>query len=263
MGLIGNISVLEKTPGRWRGGGATGQGMQRSSFNHHNAARNAFAGGFDAKTSIPSGYIAGSAFVMAQGDGGMGTSSYTIVGDGDVTDGNLAGGRNAEGPLSGAGDITNAALALVLSAVAALVGSGALSADIFSALAAQALLEGDGDIAAALGAKASLLAGVAGVGDATADATADGSLSAAIIVTGDALSTANVADAILDALNAVENGMTVRQALRLISAAVGGKASGAETTEITFRNAVADTKDRIIATVDSSGNRTVITADLD
>jgi len=164
MGLIGNISVLEKTPGRWRGGGATGQGMLRSSFNHHNAARNAFAGGFDAKTSIPSGYIAGSAFVMAQGDGGMGTSSYTIVGDGDVTGGNLAGGRNAEGPLIGAGDISNAALALVLSAVAALVGSGALSADIFSALAAQALLEGDGDLAAALGAKASLLAGVAGVG---------------------------------------------------------------------------------------------------
>ena len=88
-------------------------------------------------------------------------------------------------------------------------------------------------------------------------------MSAAIIVTGDALSTANVADAILDALNAVENGMTVRQALRLISAAVGGKASGAETTEITFRNAVADTKDRIVATVDSSGNRTAITADLD
>lgn len=60
----------------------------------------------------------------------------------------------------------------------------------------------------------------------------------------------------------IEAGLTVRQALRLIGAALAGKISGASGTTVTIRNAVADTKDRIVATVDSDGNRTAITYDL-
>jgi hypothetical protein len=60
----------------------------------------------------------------------------------------------------------------------------------------------------------------------------------------------------------VETGMTVRQTLRLLAAAMGGKVSGAGTGTITFRSAVADDVDRIVATVDGSGNRTAVTADL-
>ena len=41
-----------------------------------------------------------------------------------------------------------------------------------------------------------------------------------------------------------------------------GKLSGAATTTVVIRNAVADTKDRITATVDEDGNRTAITTDL-
>jgi hypothetical protein len=43
----------------------------------------------------------------------------------------------------------------------------------------------------------------------------------------------------------------------------GGKVSGGGTTTITFANAVADDVDRIVATVDSNGNRTAITYDLE
>jgi hypothetical protein len=50
--------------------------------------------------------------------------------------------------------------------------------------------------------------------------------------------------------------------LRLIAAANAAKLSGAATTTITIRNAVADSKDRIVATVDSDGNRSAITYDL-
>lgn len=46
------------------------------------------------------------------------------------------------------------------------------------------------------------------------------------------------------------------------TAATGGKVSGGGTTTITFANAVADDVDRIVATVDSSGNRTAITYEL-
>ncbi len=60
----------------------------------------------------------------------------------------------------------------------------------------------------------------------------------------------------------VETGVTPNQAMKLILAALAGKVSGAGTTTITFRNASADTKDRIIATVDADGNRSAITLDV-
>jgi hypothetical protein len=70
------------------------------------------------------------------------------------------------------------------------------------------------------------------------------------------------ADALLDRSGAIETGLTPRQALRLNSAALAGKLSGAATTTVTIRNAVQDSKDRIVATVDADGNRTAITTDV-
>lgn len=72
----------------------------------------------------------------------------------------------------------------------------------------------------------------------------------------------DVDDVILDAANGVETGLTVRNALRLMAAALAGKLSGAATTTITIRSAVADSKDRLTATVDADGNRTAVTTDL-
>lgn len=70
----------------------------------------------------------------------------------------------------------------------------------------------------------------------------------------------DIAAAILAA--SVETGATVKESLRLSNAVLGGKVSGAGTGTETFRN-LADTKDRLVVTVDSSGNRTAITLDLD
>lgn len=72
----------------------------------------------------------------------------------------------------------------------------------------------------------------------------------------------STADALLDRTDAVETGLTPRGALRLVTAAEAGKLSGAATTTVTIRNAVADAKARITATVDSDGNRTAITTDV-
>jgi len=60
----------------------------------------------------------------------------------------------------------------------------------------------------------------------------------------------------------IETGLTLKQSLRLIAAATAGKLSGAATATNTIRNAVADDKNRITATVDADGNRTAITYDL-
>lgn len=69
-----------------------------------------------------------------------------------------------------------------------------------------------------------------------------------------------IADAILDRSNGIETGYTPRQAIRVIAASAAGKLSGAATTSIIIRD-ITDTKDRITATVDASGNRTAVTLD--
>jgi hypothetical protein len=66
---------------------------------------------------------------------------------------------------------------------------------------------------------------------------------------------------LLDQAAGVETGLTVRQALRVIFAAMAGKLSGAATTTVAIRN-LADTLDRISATVDADGNRSAVTLDL-
>lgn len=105
--------------------------------------------------------------------------------------------------------------------------------------------------------------GTAVAASAVASVTAGVTLAAGAI---DAASLATagknaIADSLLDRADAIEVGLTVRTSLKLISAAAGGKASGLATTTAVYRNAVADSKDRIVATVDANGNRTAITYD--
>jgi hypothetical protein len=71
----------------------------------------------------------------------------------------------------------------------------------------------------------------------------------------------SIAGGLLDLSGGVETSLTLRQALRLIVAASAGKVSGGDTTTITIRN-IGDTKNRIVATVDTFGNRSAITTDL-
>lgn len=61
--------------------------------------------------------------------------------------------------------------------------------------------------------------------------------------------------------SAVEGAVTVVQSLRIANSAMAGKASGLGTTAAAFRD-LADTKDRIVATVDADGNRSAVTRDL-
>ncbi len=101
----------------------------------------------------------------------------------------------------------------------------------------------------------------------TATAVATGAIDSDAIATGaidaDALAAdaANaIADALLDRTAGVETSMTVRQAFRIVLAALAGKASGLATTTAVFRDTT-DSKDRITATVDTNGNRSAVTLD--
>lgn len=69
--------------------------------------------------------------------------------------------------------------------------------------------------------------------------------------------TAAAIDSILD--DTIGDGTTtMRQALRILIAGMAGKLSGAAGTTVTIRN-LADSANVIVATVDSSGNRTAVT----
>lgn len=96
--------------------------------------------------------------------------------------------------------------------------------------------------------------------DAAATRTALGLASANLDTQLDALPTAaEIEVAVNDGV--VEGTTTVRQSLRLANAANAGKLSGAATTSVTIRD-LADSKDRIAATVDEDGNRTAVVVDV-
>ena len=64
-----------------------------------------------------------------------------------------------------------------------------------------------------------------------------------------------IADAILDEV--VVGSYTLRQLLKVMAAALAGKATGGGTTTVTFRG-VDDASDVIVATVDANGNRSEV-----
>lgn len=91
---------------------------------------------------------------------------------------------------------------------------------------------------------------------------AAGAITATVIATdaidADALA-ADAANEIWDV--AVDGATTAKQSMRLANSANAGKLSGAGTTNVLIRD-LADTKNRINATVDASGNRTAVTLDV-
>lgn len=101
-------------------------------------------------------------------------------------------------------------------------------------------------------------------------AWASGSLTSGVFASGAITAAAIAADAIgaselaADAVDAIldeqigDGTLTMRQALRVIFAAVAGKLSGAATTTVTIRNG-ADSANVIVATVDADGNRSAVT----
>lgn len=71
----------------------------------------------------------------------------------------------------------------------------------------------------------------------------------------------DVADALLDG-SVIETGISLRQAFRGMMATLFGRASGGGSSMVTFRNAGTDSKDRVVASV-NSGGRSSVSLDLD
>ena len=237
--------------------GGTTLAPERGNWNMTGAERNAFVGGIPPQGGTPNGYSWPYAWANAVKNGALssyeratGTSSLTatatrvrassatLVGSSFIT-ANLAVLSQLLANISASGSITSAQIALVSRLTAALAGSGAITAQMSSTI----------PVLAALVAQGSINANLTGRGKLECD-----------ISPFETLSPQGLANALLDN-NEVEEGFSVRQALKLISAALAGEISGAEGTTITIRS-LDDSKNRIVATVDSNGNRTSLTYDL-
>lgn len=260
MGLIGNYSVLHKSLARFTNGTATAgayAGNVRAAFNNPSLLRSRDVY-WPAITAYPEGYAPGTAHIIPRSSGGI--ASHTQISGMSSIDATLWEVKLTVAALSGSGTITEAALSLLSPATADLTGVGSISADLQSVSNMIAALTGSGTISDAnLSAIVPMSADLSGSASLSVELKGYGSLSADILPFS-TLSPEGLAASLMDN-NDIETGYSLREALKLILASVAGKLSGAGTATITIRN-VPDDKDRIVATVDSNGNRTSVTYDV-
>jgi len=231
----------------------------QSNYDLTGAKRNVFtAQGYSPKSGFPSGHLHPSSWMLPQRAGGMSSHSNSI---GVASwSGSIAAGRNIAATFDGAATFTGTGQ-LVVSGVGSFAGVAAWSGNVTAALGAAGSFAGVASFSGSVVAKGFMTAAFSGVASFVAVRYASGSLagSFAPAVT---LEAQGFSSYLLDQED-IETGLTLRQALRLVAAATAGKISGGGTTTVTIRNAVADGADRIVATVDTDGNRTAITYDLD
>jgi hypothetical protein len=266
MALHGNYTLYNKGAGRWLGGSSTAhasgvgsaQVQTPANWGRNGSIHNiAFQDGADVieLLAVPSGY-SGSAWKMPIAIGAI--SSHSAIGVAAGT-AKIAAGRNIAGTTAGVAT-TTATGQLVVSGAGSAAGVATVTGNVYAALGATGTSAGVATATGAITAKAWAVGSAAGVATTSAVRYATGQLigSIAPAVTLDA---ANFSSYLLDEED-IETGLTLRQALRVIAAATAGKVSGGGTSTITIRNAVADGANRIVATVDSNGNRSAITYDL-
>jgi hypothetical protein len=286
MALVGNRSVLQKSPARFLNGGAA---ILRGNFNQHGQMRSAYQA-YSPLAATPYGHLSPSAWVLPKTPGGM-----SSVGFAELTLG--ASGAGAMGlPAQGSASITID----IAPAEGQLISSGAGEATMtFTA---------DGNVIAALFGAAEATITIAtntpiitalawGVGGSTMSFTADlvrygvGNMSGSTIdggvITNDSI-TASVWNAVATSYNVagtmgaklnsaasggvdynalsdavwdqiIEHGLDAREFLRILIAPIAGDMVVASTTEREFKS-LDGTKTRVTATV-TGGARDVTLLD--
>lgn len=174
--LIGNYSVLNKTPGSFFAGasisdtkGTIRTGRRRNRFYGEGAIQ-----GVSDRCSNPNGYRPPYAWILAPKTGGLG--SNTMTKGTSALSGGIAGGRNIDGSAMGSTAITNAALSLILSAVGTLSGSTGMTASIIGKLEAAGTAAGSSDLQGALGALAGAIGEIIGSTSASGGMTGKGNM---------------------------------------------------------------------------------------
>lgn len=167
---------------------------------------------------------------------------------------NLAEGRNIAGAAPVTFTVDGSA-----AAIAALAGTAGIAFTGSATASAVFNMEGMAAFAFAASADGTAIASIAGASTVSFSVAADPLTT--IWLQSAPIETALTADVIAAAVmaSAVESGLTLTDAMRLISAALAGKVT-VDGPTVTFRD-VNDTKDRITATTTPEGDRTAVTLD--
>lgn len=257
--LLGNGVAFSRNPLQRRGlvPGGESENFVRPGLlrNFHGEAR---VTGESLKSSWPSGVRHPYTWSLPTKAGALASRNEIITASSLAGSGAM--GVNGEAVIAGTATL-NAIGQLVVSALATITAGGTLAGNIVAALQAAAALAGQGSVSASVAALAWAAASPSASASFTATPYATGQLDAEIVVGGAVgLTAAQVAEQVLDS-ELVEVGLTVREALRIMAAALAGEVSGAAGSTITFRAAASDEKPRIVAIVDGAGNRTSVTLD--
>jgi hypothetical protein len=208
--------------------------------------------------SIPEGSFESRACILAPLVGGA-MSAGNSTADSALT---AAAALIAGAPISGAATLTLAESGASLSLVIALSGEATLTLTTADAVLSLTIgLGGEATWTLTPTAGLSMIVPVAGSGVLSVSGTAD--LKGLLAMSGESssfteLSPESLARAVWSEV--IEHGYTAEQLVRLLAALAAGKSSGFGTATATFRD-LADSKARLTATLDGSGNRTAVTVD--
>ncbi len=226
--LIGNYAVLNKTPGRWRGGTSAAGGAHthtRAGYRNTGAALNLHTA-LPALVAVPNGHLSPSAFILPRTAGAMSSRNEAVAtidasGQGEM-------GLNAEGTTS---------LSLSTSAVGQLIMSGVGTATVTLSLSGtvRAALGGVGTAALALSGSATIGAKAWATGQSTLSmggalqSYAVGHMAGTTEESG--LTPTGVANAVWARI--IEAGFSAEEVMRLLAAHAAGEATGLDggTTE--------------------------------
>lgn len=282
MALLGNYSVIHKSPARFMSG--TSVSSEKSRDNKSGSNRNRFMS-FAKHNATPSGYTPPYCFVIAQIGGGLAsfTEIQSVI---NFNNPDLNSGVNADSAFSASISITQAQLDQIVSLVASITGSISItSAELAAVSELVAAISASMAVTdAQLGAVVSLVASLSAAGALTADNFATSAMSADISSL-TALSPQTLAAAIWNSLSAdynvvntmgeklndagsasnpwteiIEGSYTATEVLRLLLAVASGKTTitdnGNGTAVVRFRD-LDDTKNRIVADMTGSVRTTV------
>ena len=141
------------------------------------------------------------------------------------------------------------------------VGSASNALDIAAWGTGAATFDGAGAASGALTGLKDSPCYIYGTGSLAAGPRGTGTITCTVSI-GAQPSAFDIAQAVWGMENGIETGWTPRQIMRIVAAVLAGKVSGAGSNAPVFRD-ITDTKARVEATTDASGNRTAVTTDPD
>ena len=264
MGLLGNHSVLNKSFQRTYGGSAlaiANHMNNKASLMSSSILRQRGNGQFK-KAAIPTGYGGGSAIMIPWSTGELGVQR--VNGAATVTATALSALIAAPISIAGLATVVGNAnaiglieLAVSIAGLATVAGAAKATSSLTAAVA------GVATVGANLGAIIPIAASSTGVASAAVNLKGTNRLAGVISIGASGYLSNDDVERLAAAISAlpIETGYSLQQSLRLVLSALAGKVSGGGTTTISIRD-LNDTVDRIVATVDTNGNRTAVTKDV-